>query len=80
MVDAFSELEQSLPAAFARTEVPKLLPGMISAGRLANLDSLGQGPRRIRLGRKVGYCRADFIGWMRERAGQTKAEPNSASE
>ena len=66
--DTYAELERTLPPILARTEVPRLTGGLISAGRLANLDSLGQGPRRITLGRKVGYTRADFIAWMRERA------------
>lgn len=74
MTDLFDELEQTLPPIIARTEVPRLLGGLISAGRLANLDCLGKGPRRVTLGRKVGYIRADFIAWMRERAGQTREE------
>lgn len=65
--DRFDKLEKTLPPAFARTEVPKLLGGLISAGRLANLDSEGLGPKRINLGRKVGYLRGDFIAWMRSR-------------
>lgn len=72
--DAYSELERTLPPILSRTEVPKLTGGLISAGRLANLDCLGQGPRRITLGRKVGYTRADFIAWMRSRGGQSEAE------
>ena len=72
--DAYTELEKTLPPILSRTEVPKLTGGLVSAGRLANLDSLGQGPRKITLGRKVGYTRADFIAWMRSRGGQTKEE------
>lgn len=67
LVDSFSELEKTLPPVFARAEVPRLFSGMISAGRLANLDYLGQGPRKVTLGRKVGYTRGDFIAWMRSR-------------
>lgn len=70
--EQFSELERTLPPAFARTEVPRLLGGLISAGRLANLDSEGLGPKRITLGRKVGYLRADFITWMRARSGEAQ--------
>ena len=65
--DSYAELEKTLPPIISRCEVPRLLGGLISAGRLANLDCLGQGPRRIMLGRKVGYTRADFIAWMRSR-------------
>jgi predicted DNA-binding transcriptional regulator AlpA len=72
--DAYAELERTLPAIISRAEVPKLTGGPISAGRLANLDCEGKGPRRITLGRKVGYTRADFIAWMRSRGGQSEAE------
>lgn len=65
--DAYTELERSLPPILSRSEVPKLTGGLISSGRLANLDSEGKGPRSIRLGRKIGYTRSDFISWMRSR-------------
>lgn len=68
--DQIRELERSLPPIIARTAVPGLTGGMISAGRLANLDCLGQGPRRVKIGRKVGYTRADFIEWLRARSGE----------
>lgn len=57
-------LEQALPPIIARMEIERFAPGLISAGRLANLDSLGKGPRQIRIGRKVGYTRQDFINWL----------------
>lgn len=63
--DTYLELEHSLPPILARTEIPKLTGGLISVGHLANLDSLGRGPRKITLGRKVGYIRGDFIAWLR---------------
>jgi hypothetical protein len=72
--DSYADLEKTLPPVIARTEVPRLLGNLISVGRLANLDCLGQGPRRITLGRKVGYTRADFIAWMRSRGGQDVVE------
>jgi len=68
MDDVYVELEKTLPPIIARTEVPRLTGGLISAGHLANLDCEGKGPRKIRVGRKVGYTRADFIAWMRTRA------------
>lgn len=72
--DIFTELERTLPPIIARTEVPRLTGGLISAGRMANLDSEGKGPRKIKVGRKVGYTRADFIAWVRSRAGQEQGE------
>ncbi len=73
-VDSYSELETSLPPIISRTEVPRHTGGLISAGRLANLDCLGQGPKSIRCGRKIAYVRGDFISWLRTRGGQAGAE------
>jgi hypothetical protein len=71
--DPFIELEKTLPPVFARSEVSRLFPGMISPGRLANLEKEGKAPRKISMGRKVGYTRGDFIAWMRARNGQGAA-------
>jgi len=57
-------LEQALPPIIARMEIERFAPGLITAGTLANLDSLGKGPRQIRIGRKVGYTRPDLISWL----------------
>lgn len=73
-IDAYAELEKTLPPILSRTEVPKLTGGLISAGRLANLDCLGLGPNpSIRCGRKIGYTREVFISWLRSRSGQKAA-------
>jgi hypothetical protein len=31
---------------------------------LANLDSLGEGPKRMRVGRKVAYMTEDLLSWL----------------
>ncbi len=73
-IDVYQELESSLPLVISRAEVHRLLGGIISVGRLANLDCLGQGPGgRITLGRKVGYLRSPFVAWMRKRSRQADA-------
>jgi hypothetical protein len=51
----FENLSKELPSIFARDHVEGLLGGVISAKRLANLDSHGQGPKRIRIGREMAY-------------------------
>lgn len=66
--DQIDFLEQTLPPIIARVEVPRFAPGLISVGRLANLDSEGKGPRTIRIGRKTGYTRKDFIDWISGRS------------
>jgi len=65
--DQIDFLEQTLPPIIARVEVPRYAPGLISVGRLANLDSEGKGPRTIKIGRKTGYTRQDFIAWISTR-------------
>jgi hypothetical protein len=66
--DPFAEIESQLPPVIARSEVRKLLGGLVAPGTLANADSRGDGPARIRIGRKVGYTRASLIAWLRTRA------------
>jgi hypothetical protein len=66
MID-FSELAEEYPPMFARSEVDKLFGGVISTKTLANLDSLGKGPKRMRIGRKVVYLRDDFLNWLEKR-------------
>ena len=61
------QLEQNLPLAFGRTEIEKLIPGVISSKSLANLSSLGEGPPSYRHGRKVFYERQAFLEWLSSR-------------
>jgi len=68
MKDEVENKLNSLPVMFGREAVPQLLTGVISAGYLRNLDSKGEGPPRIRIGRKICYFRDDFISWLRKRA------------
>jgi hypothetical protein len=50
-----SDLVPTLPPVIARDHVESLLGGIISSKSLANHDSLGVGPKRMRVGRKVAY-------------------------
>ena len=63
----FSELKTKLPPVISRDHVEKLLGGIISSKRLANLDSLGEGPKRMRVGRKVAYFTEDLLQWLAQR-------------
>ena len=62
-----SELNSKLPPIISRDHVEKLLGGVISSKRLANLDSLGEGPKRMRVGRKVAYMTEDLLEWLQQR-------------
>jgi len=61
----FSNLIPKLPPLISRDHVEKLLGGVISSKTLANYDSLGEGPKRMRMGRKVVYKTEDLLecGW-----------------
>lgn len=59
------DLAEKLPPIMSRDRIEKHLGGIISAKRLANLDSLGDGPPiRVRVGRKVAYPTRDFLAWL----------------
>jgi len=60
----FSDLIPKLPPIIARDSVEKLLGGVIKSKTLANLDSLGEGPKRMRIGRKVAYLTEDLLEWL----------------
>jgi hypothetical protein len=62
-----SDLVPTLPPVIARDHVEKLLGGIISSKTLANLDSLGEGPKRMRVGRKVAYRTDDLLEWLSNR-------------
>jgi predicted DNA-binding transcriptional regulator AlpA len=59
-----SDLGRNLPPMIARDHVEELLGGVISSKTLANLDSLGAGPKRMRMGRKVVYLTEDLLEWL----------------
>jgi len=52
----------------SRTQVEKFSGGLLSPRTMANLDSLGEGPPRGRMGRKVYYDVDALIEWMEDRA------------
>lgn len=63
----FKELAEKLPPIIARSHIERLLGGIISPKRMANLDSLGEGPKRMRMGRKVAYLTTDLLEWLSQR-------------
>ena len=64
----FMKLVDKLPPTIARDHVESLLGGIISAKYLANLDSIGKGPKRMRVGRKVVYMTEDLLEWLESRS------------
>jgi hypothetical protein len=64
-----SKLIHKWPSAYvARSEVARFTGGIIQPGTVANLDSIGKGPKgRIRLGRKIAYEVHAFVRWLESR-------------
>jgi len=64
-----SALEARWPSAIvAREKIGEFSGGIFSPKTMANLDSLGEGPERIKIGRKNAYPVAPLIQWMQNRA------------
>lgn len=65
--DGLEALAATLPPFIPRHSIGDYLPGVISSGHLANLDSRGCGPKRIRIGAKIVYAREDLLEWLADR-------------
>ena len=65
--DLIEKLKEELPIVFARKEIERLLPGVVSSKTLANLSSQGTGPPSCRHGRTVIYDRDAFLDWLSKR-------------
>jgi hypothetical protein len=69
MNSIFKEMAENWPSQIvARTEIKDFTGGAISEKYIANLDSIGKGPPRFRLGRKVVYKTADLAAWLKSRS------------
>ena len=66
----FTELAAKWPSTLvSRDQIGNFTGGLISQGRMANLDCLGEGPQqRLRIGRKIAYPVKNLIVWLSERA------------
>ena len=65
---SLENLSNALPPIISRDHVEKYLGGVISKKTLANLDSEGRGPKRMRIGRKIAYLTEDLLEWLSLRA------------
>ena len=65
--DLIELLRADLPIVFARKEIERLYPGLISSKTLANHSSQGTGPPSYRHGRTVIYEREAFLDWLSKR-------------
>jgi len=66
--ETLKELAERWPSAFvARSEVGRFSGGLVSPKSLANHDSEGTGPERIKCGGRVAYRAVDLVAWLQER-------------
>ena len=64
-----SKLAEKWPSAYvAREQVGNFSGGMMNSKTQANLDSLGKGCPRVRVGQKIVYRTDDLIKWLESRA------------
>ncbi len=63
------KLAEEWPSSFvARSEIENFTKGMYKSGSLRTLDSAKLGvKRKIILGTKIAYLKADVVEWIRER-------------
>jgi len=62
------QLRSELPSTFSRSEIGRLLGGIIAPGTLANEDSRGTGPAgQFFVGRRACYRRDPFLDWLAPR-------------
>lgn len=75
-MDIFDELAAAWSAPLvARREVTRFSGGILNPRTLANLDSQGEGPPRVKWGAKmVAYPTKSLVEWMRKRATKTTNE------
>lgn len=61
-------LVEKWPSAIvARSEVGRFSGGLLHPRTLANIDSRGEGPPKITVGRKVAYKTTDLVVWLERR-------------
>ena len=54
-----------LPLYIARSDVERLLGGIVTGKTLANADARGNGPEvAYAVGRKIGYTRTALLDWL----------------
>ncbi len=65
----FAHIADRLPPFIIRKDIPLLFGSIISSKTLANLDSLGCGPReRFKVGKYVAYPTNSLLDWLDKRA------------
>ena len=68
-----TSLAEKWPSSLvSRDKISEFSGGTLHPRTLANLDSKGEGPKRIRIGRKVVYQVTDLCEWLSDRSQKLK--------
>ena len=63
---ALNRMAEAWPSEFvARTKIEAFSGGLFSPKTMANLDSLGEGPVRVKRGSLTGYIKWPLVEWMK---------------
>ena len=67
--DILDEMAAAWPSNIvARSQVGVFSGGLLHPRTMANLDSLGEGPKEVvSYGRKRAYVKSSLVSWMRKR-------------
>lgn len=65
----YDEMMKKWPSTVvSRNQIKTFTGGMLSPGTMANFDCRGEGPEKIRIGKRVGYPVRPFVAWLKSRA------------
>jgi len=69
IIDIFADMARQWGSPIvARDRIEKFSGGLLRPKTMANLDSRGEGPPRVKVGRKVGYPVEGLVQWMESRS------------
>lgn len=70
-----SSLARKWPSSLvAREQIATFTGGLYSPAYMANVDSRGEGPPRIKIGAKVAYSVDSLISWLEKRTCNQRGE------
>lgn len=62
----YEQMKAKWPSSVVtRSRVAELTGGILAPGTMANLDSRGEGPPKVNIGRKSAYPLDQFIEWFK---------------
>ncbi len=68
LYDLLDRMAKSWPSEIvARKKVEEFTGGMLTGKTVANWESKGDGPPKLKFGRIAGYPKGPFIEWMKPR-------------